>query len=89
MNLSTNNISIYRFFTNLFFVLIIGFSNLFFSQELPLRPNKASAIKSTLLPEIAAVSEDIVYKINKKGKPLALDLYTPNNATTEMLPVLI
>ncbi|RKE72050.1 alpha/beta hydrolase [Chryseobacterium sp. AG363] len=89
MNLSTNNISIYRFFTNLFFVLIIGFSNLFFSQELPLRPNKASAIKSTLLPEIASVSEDIVYKTNKKGKPLALDLYTPKNATTEKLPVLI
>ncbi|WP_336703892.1 alpha/beta hydrolase [Chryseobacterium indologenes] len=89
MNSSTNNISIYRFFTNLFFVLIIGFSNLFFSQELPLRPNKASAVKSTLLPEIAAVSEDIVYKTNRKGKPLALDLYTPKNATTEKLPVLI
>ncbi|MDR4952149.1 alpha/beta hydrolase [Chryseobacterium sp. ES2] len=89
MNSSTNNISIYRFFTNLFFVLIIGFSNLFFSQELPLRPNKASAVKSTLLPEIAAVSADIVYKTNRKGKPLALDLYTPKNATTEKLPVLI
>ncbi|WP_079240635.1 alpha/beta hydrolase [Chryseobacterium indologenes] len=89
MNSSTNNISIYRFFTNLFFVLIIGFYNLFFSQELPLRPNKASAVKSTLLPEIAAVSEDIVYKTNRKGKPLALDLYTPKNATTEKLPVLI
>ncbi len=89
MNLSTNNISFYRFFTNLFFILFLSSTNLFFSQELPLRPNKAAAVKSTLLPEIATVSEDIVYKTNRKGKPLALDLYTPKNATTEKLPVLI
>lgn len=89
MKLHINNISTYRFFTNLFFILFLSFTNLFFSQDLPLRPNKPSAVKSTLLPEIAAVSEDIVYKTNRKGKPLALDLYTPKNATTEKLPVLI
>ncbi|MCC3217081.1 alpha/beta hydrolase [Chryseobacterium sp. X308] len=89
MKLHINNISTYRFFTNLFFILFLSFTNLFFSQDLPLRPNKPSAVKSTLLPEIATVSEDIVYKTNRKGKPLALDLYTPKNATTEKLPVLI
>ncbi|QBA22505.1 alpha/beta hydrolase [Chryseobacterium indologenes] len=89
MKLHINNISTYRFFTNLFFILFLSFTNLFFSQDLPLRPNKAAAVKSTLLPEIATVSEDIVYKTNRKGKPLALDLYTPKNATTEKLPVLI
>lgn len=89
MKLHINNISTYRFFTNLFFILFLNFTNLFFSQDLPLRPNKAATVKSTLLPEIAAVSENIVYKTNRKGKPLALDLYTPKNATTEKLPVLI
>ncbi|MGR3854431.1 alpha/beta hydrolase fold domain-containing protein [Chryseobacterium indologenes] len=89
MKLHINNISTYRFFTNLFFILFLSFTNLFFSQDLPLRPNKAATVKSTLLPEIATVSEDIVYKTNRKGKPLALDLYTPKNATTEKLPVLI
>lgn len=89
MKLHINNISTYRFFTNLFFILFLSFTNLFFSQDLPLRPNKAAAVKSTLLPEIATVSEDIVYKTNRKGKPLALDLFTPRNAITEKLPVLI
>ncbi|EFK36712.1 Acetyl esterase [Chryseobacterium gleum] len=89
MNLSINNISIYRFFINLFFISFLSFSNLFFSQDLPLRPTKAPAVKSTLLPEIATVSENIVYKTNRKGQPLALDLYTPKNNTDEKLPVLI
>lgn len=89
MKLYINNISIHRFFTNLFFILFLSFTNLFFSQNPPLRPTKTPVVKSTLLPEIATVSEDIFYKTNRKGKPLALDLYTPKNATSEKLPVLI
>ena len=89
MKSSIYNISIYRFFTNLFFVSFLTVSNLFFSQNLSQVPVKTSPVKSTLLPEIAKVSEDIVYKTNRKGKPLALDLYIPKNATTEKLPVLI
>lgn len=89
MKSQINNISTYRFSTNLFFILFLSFTNLFFSQDLPLRPTKASAVKSTLLPEIATVSEDIVYKTSRKGQPLALDLYTPKNTSAEKLPVLI
>ncbi|MDW9382689.1 alpha/beta hydrolase [Chryseobacterium sp. JV558] len=85
MKSSINNISINRFFTNLFFVLFLSLFTLGFSQE----PIKKEPVKSTLLPEIATVSENIIYKTNRKGKPLALDLYTPKNATTEKLPVLI
>lgn len=85
MKSSINDISINRFFTNLFFVLFLSLFTLGFSQE----PIKKEPVKSTLLPEIATVSENIVYKTNRKGKPLALDLYTPKNATTEKLPVLI
>lgn len=89
MKSSIYNISIYRFFTNLFFVLFLSISNLFFSQNFSQIPVKAPPVKSTLLPEIATVSEDIVYKTNRKGKPLALDLYIPKNAATGKLPVLI
>lgn len=79
------NISIYRFFTNLFFVLFLSTFTLSFSQE----SIKKEPVKSTLLPGIATVSENIVYKTNRKGNSLALDLYTPKNTTTEKLPVLI
>ncbi|CAD0224032.1 Esterase [Chryseobacterium sp. JV274] len=89
MNLSINNISICRFFTNLFFVLFLGFSNLFFSQNLSQVQVKTPPVKSTVLPKIAHLSEDIVYKTNKKGNPLALDLYIPKNVATEKIPVLI
>ncbi len=89
MKSSINNISSYRFFTNLFFVLFLSISNLYFSQNFSQVPVKTPPVKSTLLPEIATVSEDIVYKTNRKGKPLALDLYIPKNVTTEKLPVLI
>jgi len=89
MKSSIYNISIYRFFTNLFFVLFLNLSNLFFSQNFSQIPVKTPSVKSTLLPEIATVSEDIVYKTNRKGKPLALDLYVPKNAATGKLPVLI
>ncbi|MDR4894501.1 MULTISPECIES: alpha/beta hydrolase [unclassified Chryseobacterium] len=89
MNSSINNISIYRFFTNLFFVLFLGFSSLFFSQNFSQVQVKTPPVKSTVLPNIANLSEDIVYKTNKKGKPLALDLYIPKNVSTEKIPVLI
>ncbi|MDR2235486.1 MAG: alpha/beta hydrolase [Chryseobacterium sp.] len=46
-------------------------------------------MKSTLLPEIARVEENVEYKINRKGNPLTLDLYTPKNASSAPLPVLI
>lgn len=90
MNLSTNNISIYRFFTNLFFVLIISSSNLFFSQNFSQVQAKTPPVKSTLLPEVAHLSEDIVYKTNRKGNAVKLDVFTPKNATAgQLLPVLI
>lgn len=89
MNSSTNNILHYRFTTNLFFILFLSFSNLFFSQSFSQGPAKAPPVKSTLLPEIATVSEDIVYKINRKGNPVLLDLYRPKNVSTAQLPVLI
>lgn len=85
----TNNISIYRFFTNLFFVLLLSFSPLIFSQSFSQAQTKAARVKSTLLPEIATVSENIVYKTGKKGTPMTLDLYTPKNASIDKLPVLI
>ncbi|MGE8537130.1 alpha/beta hydrolase [Chryseobacterium sp. JV274] len=50
---------------------------------------KTPPVKSTVLPKIAHLSEDIVYKTNKKGNPLALDLYIPKNVATEKIPVLI
>jgi acetyl esterase/lipase len=90
MNLSTHNISIYRFFTNLFFVLIISYSNLFFSQKFSQVQAKTPPVKSTLLPEVANLSEDIVYKTNRKGNVVKLDVFTPKNAPSDqLLPVLI
>ena len=89
MNSSTYNISNYRFITNLFFILFLSFSNLLFSQSFSQGPAKAPRVKSTLLPEIATVSEDIVYKTNRKGNPVLLDLYRPKNPSAEKLPVLI
>ncbi|WET48978.1 alpha/beta hydrolase [Chryseobacterium indologenes] len=87
-----NNISINRFFINLFFVLLLSTSHLIYSQsfsQAPEKPEKAVRVKSTLLPEVATVSENIVYKNNKKGNPIALDIYTPKNASIGKLPVLI
>lgn len=86
---SSINISINRFFTNLFFVLFLSFSGLLFSQSFSQAPAHVPKVKSTLLPEITALTENIVYKTNKKGKPLALDLYMPKNASVEEIPVLI
>lgn len=89
MKSSINNISINRFFTNLFFVIFLSFSGLFFSQSFSQGPAKAPPVKSTLLPEITTLTENIVYKTNKKGNPIALDLYMPKNVSTEKIPVLI
>ncbi|MGH1520454.1 alpha/beta hydrolase fold domain-containing protein [Chryseobacterium sp. JK1] len=89
MNSSINNISNYRFFTNLFFVLFLSISNSFFSQNFSQTLVKTPPVKSTLLPEIANITEDITYTINRKGSPVKLDVFTPKNALTEKLPVLI
>ncbi|PWN60248.1 alpha/beta hydrolase [Chryseobacterium viscerum] len=90
MNLPTNNISNYRFFANLFFVLFLSLSSSFFSQNFSQVPNPAPSVKSTLLPEIANLSEDIIYKTNRKGNPVKLDVFTPKNiSASQQLPVLI
>ena len=86
---SSPDISTHRFFTNLFFVLLLSYSHLFFSQSFSQAPVKAPRVKSTLLPEIASVTENIVYKTNKKGDSISLDLYAPKNTSTEKFPVLI
>ena len=82
-------ISINRFFTNLFFIVFLSFSHLSFSQTFSQNPAQASRVKTTLLPEIATVSENIIYKTNKKGNPLQLDIYTPKGNVPSKLPVLI
>ncbi|NIF07459.1 alpha/beta hydrolase [Chryseobacterium sp. Tr-659] len=89
MKTHINDISNYRFLTNLFFILFLSFSSLFFSQNFSQVPVKTPPVKSSLLPEIASVSENIVYKTDKKGNPIALDLYMPKNTTSDQLPVLI
>lgn len=89
MNSTIHNISHYRFITNLFFILFLSFSNSFFSQSFQQGAAKPQRVKSTLLPEIARVSEDIVYKTNRKGNPVKLDLYLPQNASSGKFPVLI
>lgn len=81
----SNSISIYRFSTNLFFVLFLTLSTLGFSQ-FPFEPKTG---KSTLLPEKTKVSENIIYKTNEKGTPMALDIYTPKETSSEKLPVVI
>ncbi|SIT21420.1 Acetyl esterase/lipase [Chryseobacterium ureilyticum] len=83
------DISIYKLFTKLFFVLFLSSSPLFFSQSFSQSPVKAPRVKSTLLPEIASVTENIVYKTSKKGDSISLDLYSPKNISTEKFPVLI
>ncbi|ROI01836.1 alpha/beta hydrolase [Chryseobacterium sp. G0240] len=89
MKLSINNISNYRFITNLFFILFLSISNLFFSQSFSQAPTHTPRIKSSLLPEIASVTENIEYTTNKKGNPVSLDLYAPKTVSTEKFPVLI
>lgn len=86
---SSPDISIYKLFTKLFFVLFLSSSPLFFSQSFSQSPDKAPKVKSTLLPEIASVTENIVYKTNKKGDSISLDLYAPKHTSPEKFPVLI
>lgn len=81
----TNNISIYRFFTNLFFVLSLSLFNVAYSQN-QLEPKTG---KSTLLPTLSAVTENVVYKTNEKGNSLLLDIYSPKNVSGEKIPVVI
>lgn len=80
-----NNISIYRFSINLFFVIFLGLSSLIYSQNQiePITP------KSSLLPKISAVSENIIYKNNAKGIPVSLDIYTPKTGSDAKVPVVI
>lgn len=90
MRSSIYNISIYRFFTNLFFVLFLSVFTLSFSQNFSQVQFKTPPVKSTLLPEIANLSGDIVYKANGKGNTVKLDIFTPKNAPADQLfPVLI
>ena len=89
MNSPINNIANYRFFTNLFFVLFLNISNLFFSQNFSQTPVKVPPVKSILLPEIATITEDITYTTNRKGSPVKLDVFSPKNTSAEKLPVLI
>lgn len=77
MNSATNNTNINRFFLNLFFIF-------FFSASL-----FAQASKSILLQQKTAVSENITYKKDDKGKDLQLDMYRPKNSTNQKLPVVI
>ncbi len=44
---------------------------------------------STLLPERTAFSENIIYKTNSAGKPVALDIYKPKNSVSGKLPVVV
>ncbi|MDP9960642.1 alpha/beta hydrolase [Chryseobacterium lathyri] len=85
MKSTLNNISIYRFFINLFFIFYLSFFNLSYSQS----QFESNPQKSSLLPEISKVSENIVYKTSKKGNPLSLDIYSPVNASGEKVPVVI
>lgn len=80
-----NNISIYRFSINLFFVIFLGLSSLIYSQNQiePITP------KSSLLPKISAVSENIIYKNNAKGIPVSLDIYIPKTGSNDKIPVVI
>ncbi|WP_333597443.1 alpha/beta hydrolase [Chryseobacterium flavum] len=82
---SVNNISVHRFFKNLFFILALSIFCLSFSQNQP----ESEARKSLFLPEIATISENIVYKTGVNGDDIALDIYVPKNITIDKLPVLI
>lgn len=77
MNLSSTHTTIYRFFTNLFFIFFFTASAF------------AQTAKSTLLQEKTAVSENITYKKDGTGKDLLLDIYKPKNSTDKKIPVVI
>ncbi len=64
-----NYISINRFFASLFFILFLNSSSLTFAQSFSQSPEKVKRVKSTLLPEIATISENIGYKTGKKEIP--------------------
>lgn len=68
-----------RFFTNLFFVLIITISTFGFSQKQ----------KSQILFQAASVSENIAYKTDESGKKIQLDIYRPKNTDDKKIPVVV
>ena len=77
MNSMTNSTTFSRFFLSLFFIF-------FFSASI-----FAQTSKSILLQQKTAVSENITYKKDDKGKDLQLDIYRPKNSTNDKLPVVI
>ncbi|MGK6343747.1 alpha/beta hydrolase fold domain-containing protein [Chryseobacterium sp. DT-3] len=82
---SSTNISVNRFFISLFFIFSLSLFTHGYAQN-QLEP---AVNKSILLPEIAEVSQNIVYKTNKKGNPLSLDIYTPKQSQVGNIPVVI
>lgn len=77
MNSPSTHTIIYRFFINLFFIFFFTASAF------------AQTAKSFLLQEQTAVSENITYKKDDKGKDLLLDIYKPKNSTDKKIPVVI
>lgn len=76
---------IYRFSINLFFILLVCFSNVSYSQD-PLEPQ---APPSIILPEKTDFLKDISYKNDSTGNPVLLDIYKPKNSIAGKLPVVI
>ncbi|KQT25947.1 esterase [Chryseobacterium sp. Leaf405] len=85
MKLTNCNI-IYRFSTNLFFILCLSLFSLSYSQP-PI--NETKLPPNTVLPEKTRFLENITYKNDSSGNPLKLDIYEPKNSTSKKLPVVV
>lgn len=85
MNFPVNHTLFSRFMINLFFVFSLSLFTFSYAQDLPESKNPPS----TLLPEKALFSENIVYKTNSLGTPVSLDIYRPKNSAASRLPVVI
>lgn len=82
----TNDNTTYRFSKSLFFIFLLCFFTLGYSQG-PIEGTPTPP--SVLLPEKTAFSENITYKNDASGNPIKLDLYKPKNAGSAKLPVVI
>lgn len=82
---SFNHNTIYRFSTNLFFILLLCLFNFSYSQP-PLEPQTPP---STILPDKTTFIENISYKNDNAGNPILLDIYKPKNSTSGKIPVVI
>ncbi len=82
---SLNHNIIYRFSINLFFIFFICLSNVSYSQSSLETPGSPT----TILPEKTALLENVSYKKDTAGNPILLDIYKPQNSTSEKLPVVI